>query len=135
MQQIPCIDLFKSALHVSGDKSAHPQEHFLAVYTAFGTMHRYCCRPVHSNIGALHRNRICCILLIAYIVVLMMHGLTNLMLSQKRSKFPSKLLATSHTIQRLHEAFYNNKELFFFFCRVRGFYKLRFSFVYLDMAL
>jgi len=33
MQQIPFIDLFKSALHVSGDKLAHPQEHFLTVYT------------------------------------------------------------------------------------------------------
>jgi hypothetical protein len=28
MQQIPFIDLFKSALHVSSDKFAHPQEHF-----------------------------------------------------------------------------------------------------------
>jgi len=46
MQQIPFIDLFKSALHFSGDKLAHPQEHFLAVCTAFGTMHRCCCRPV-----------------------------------------------------------------------------------------
>ena len=44
MQQIPFIDLFKSALHVSGDKLAHPQEQFFTVYTAFGTMHRYCCR-------------------------------------------------------------------------------------------
>ena len=34
------INLFKSSLHVSGDKVAHPQEHFLNVYTAFGTMHR-----------------------------------------------------------------------------------------------
>ena len=33
------INLFKSAQHVSGDKFAHPQEHFLTVYTAFGTMH------------------------------------------------------------------------------------------------
>jgi len=40
------ISLFKSAQHVSDDKFAHPQEHFLAVYTAFGTMHRLCCRPV-----------------------------------------------------------------------------------------
>jgi len=38
MQQIPFIDLFKSAVHVSGDKFAHPQEHFLSVYTCFGTM-------------------------------------------------------------------------------------------------
>ena len=36
------INLFKSALHVSGDKFAHPQEHFLTVYTAFGTIHRHC---------------------------------------------------------------------------------------------
>ena len=40
------INLFKSALHVSGDKFVHPQEHCLTVYTAFGTMHRHCCRPV-----------------------------------------------------------------------------------------
>ena len=40
------INLFNSALHVSGDKFAHPQEHFLTVYTAFGIMHRHCCRPV-----------------------------------------------------------------------------------------
>ena len=33
------INLFKSTQHVSGDKFAHPQEHFLTVYTAFGTMH------------------------------------------------------------------------------------------------
>jgi len=31
------IDLFESTLHVSGDKFAHPQEHFLTVYAAFGT--------------------------------------------------------------------------------------------------
>ena len=37
------INLFKSALHVSSDKFAHPQEHFLTVYTAFGTEHRHCC--------------------------------------------------------------------------------------------
>ena len=27
------INLFNSALHVSGDKFAHPQEHFLTVHT------------------------------------------------------------------------------------------------------
>jgi len=26
MQQIPFIDLFKAALHISGDKLAHPQD-------------------------------------------------------------------------------------------------------------
>ena len=36
-------NLFKSTLHVSGDKFAHPQEQFLTVYTAFGTMHQHCC--------------------------------------------------------------------------------------------
>jgi len=36
MQQIPFIDLFKSASHVSGDKLVSPQGHFLTVYTAFG---------------------------------------------------------------------------------------------------
>jgi hypothetical protein len=40
------INLFNSALHVSGDKFAHPQEHFLTSYTALGTLHRHCCRPV-----------------------------------------------------------------------------------------
>jgi len=49
MQQIPFIDLFidlfESAVHVSGDKLAHLQEHFLILYTAFGEMNRYCCRP------------------------------------------------------------------------------------------
>ena len=49
------IDLFEAAVHVSDDKLAYLQEHFLTVYTAFGTMHRYCCRPVGSNIGALYQ--------------------------------------------------------------------------------
>jgi len=39
MQQIPFVDLFidifKSALRVSGDELAHLQKHFLTVYTAF----------------------------------------------------------------------------------------------------
>ena len=58
MQQLfSFINLFKSALHVSGDKFTHPQELFLTVYTAFGTMHRHCCRPVAtvgSIVGALY---------------------------------------------------------------------------------
>jgi hypothetical protein len=40
------MNRFNSALHVSGDKFAHPQENFLTVYTTFGTMHRHCYRPV-----------------------------------------------------------------------------------------
>ena len=39
-------NLFNLSLHVSSDKFAHSQEHFLTVYTAFGTMRRHCCRPV-----------------------------------------------------------------------------------------
>jgi hypothetical protein len=39
MQQFPFIDLFKSALHVSGDVFAHPQEQLNSMYS-FGTMHR-----------------------------------------------------------------------------------------------
>jgi hypothetical protein len=45
MQQFPFIDLFKSALHVSGDNFAHHQEHFNCIYPAFGTMHRHCIAP------------------------------------------------------------------------------------------
>jgi hypothetical protein len=37
MKQFRFIDPFKSALHVSGDNFAHPQEH-LTVFTAFGMM-------------------------------------------------------------------------------------------------
>ena len=51
MQQIPFIDLFKSALHVSGDKPAHPQEHFLTVHTVFAPI----LLPTGSNIGALYQ--------------------------------------------------------------------------------
>ena len=55
--------IFESAIHVSGDKLSHLQEHFLTVYTDFGTMNRYCCRPVirlrwssvGSNIGGLYK--------------------------------------------------------------------------------
>ena len=37
------INLFNPALHFSGKKFAHPQEHFLIVYAAFDTMQRHCC--------------------------------------------------------------------------------------------
>jgi len=53
------INLFYSALHVSGDKYAHPQEHFLTVYTAFGTMPRHCCRPVHYNKSCVYTVKKC----------------------------------------------------------------------------
>jgi hypothetical protein len=44
------INLFNSALHVSGDKFTHPQEQFSILYTAFGTVYGHCCRPVHSTV-------------------------------------------------------------------------------------
>jgi len=54
MQQILFIDLFialfNSALHVSGDKLTHLNEYFLTVYTAFGTMQRYCCRQAAISV-------------------------------------------------------------------------------------
>ena len=102
MQQFPFIDLFKSATHVSGDKIAHPQEHFwlyiqILVQCTDIAADRW---PVHCTkiciysqkcswgwailspetcVADLKRsiNGNCCILLIAYIVILMIHGLTN----------------------------------------------------------
>jgi hypothetical protein len=57
------INLFKLAQHVSGDKFAHPQEHFLTVYTAFGTMHRHCCRQaavsVHCTKSCIYSQKMC----------------------------------------------------------------------------
>jgi len=54
MQQIPFIDRFKSALHVSGDKLVHPHEHFFAVYemelSSISTL-----SAVGRNIGALYQ--------------------------------------------------------------------------------
>jgi hypothetical protein len=55
MQQFPFIDLFKSALHVSADVFAHPQEQFNCIYS-FGTMHRSAADQGHgSAAGHLHR--------------------------------------------------------------------------------
>ena len=50
------INLFKSALHFSGDKFAHPQEHFLTVYTAFGTMHRHWHRSAAVSVYCTKRS-------------------------------------------------------------------------------
>jgi hypothetical protein len=33
MQRFPFTDFFNSALHVSGDSFAHPQEHFNCIYS------------------------------------------------------------------------------------------------------
>ena len=49
------INIFKSAQHVSGDKFAHSQQHFLTVYAAFGTMNPLCCRPV-PTVQPWHRS-------------------------------------------------------------------------------
>ena len=109
MQQIPFIDLFidlfKSALHVSGDKFSHPQEHFLTVYTVLVqstdiAADRWQDQCTKSYIYTYSQNcswgwaslspetcradlkrsinRICCVLLVAYVVVLMTYGLTNI---------------------------------------------------------
>ena len=44
-------------LHVSGDKLAHPQEHFVStVYAALGTMHRKLCIQSKS---ATEDGRVC----------------------------------------------------------------------------
>ena len=61
MQQLfSFINLFNSALHVSGDKFARLQEHFLIVYTAFGTMHRNCRRPVQRSAAvSVHCTKSC----------------------------------------------------------------------------
>jgi len=85
MQQIPFIDLFKSALHVPGDKPAHPQEHFFVSTVKKVPLHSATNSPIFRSTFLTCRadlkrsiNGICCILLVAYIVVLMTHGLTNI---------------------------------------------------------
>ena len=53
------IDLFfKLALHVSGEKFAHHQEHFMTLCTAFGTMYRHCCRPVHCTKSCIYSQKV-----------------------------------------------------------------------------
>ena len=51
------INLFNSALHVSGDKFAHPHELFLTVYTAFGTMHRSAAVLVHCTKSRIYSQK------------------------------------------------------------------------------
>jgi len=81
-QQFSFIDLliylFVSAPHVSGDKFAHLQEHFFDCIYSF-----WYNAPILLPTGdkvemELHLSPVaCCILLIAYIVVPMMHGLSR----------------------------------------------------------
>ena len=63
-KNVSFINLFKSAQHVSGDKFAHSQEHFLIAYT--------------DGFRNINKRKSCCILLFVYIVVIMMHGDTNI---------------------------------------------------------
>jgi hypothetical protein len=114
MQQIPFINLFKSALHVSSDKFSHHQEHFWlymqllvqCTVTAADRWHGWLCHrsaavTVHCTKNCIYSlkcswgwanlsletcradlkrsiNGICCILLVAYIVFLVIHGHTNI---------------------------------------------------------
>jgi hypothetical protein len=79
MQQFPFIHPFKSALHVSGDVFAYSQEQFNCIYS-FGKMHRPAADGWNPSAADLKRsiNGNCCILLVTYTVVLMMHGHTNI---------------------------------------------------------
>ena len=52
------INLFNSALHVSGDKFAHPHEHFLTVYTAFVTMHRTAAVSLYCNKSCIYSQKV-----------------------------------------------------------------------------
>jgi len=59
------INLFKSALHVSDEKFAHPQEHLLTVYTAFVTMqfpaqpwHRSAAVTVHGTKSCIYTQKV-----------------------------------------------------------------------------
>ena len=52
------INLFNSALHVSGDKFAHPQVQFSTVYTAFGTMHRSAAVSVHFTKSCMYSQKV-----------------------------------------------------------------------------
>ena len=52
------MNLFNSALHVSGDKFAHPQENILTVYTAFGTMHRSAAVSVHYIKSCIYSHKV-----------------------------------------------------------------------------
>ena len=88
----------------------------LTVYTAFGTVYRHCCRPVNCtkrciysqknapedericrpknvglNLKILIKRRNCCNLFVVYIVVLVMHGHTNITISD------GQLSVTAHT--------------------------------------
>ena len=52
------LNLFNSALHVSGDKFAHSQERFLTVYAAFGTRHRSAAMSVYWAKSCIHSQKL-----------------------------------------------------------------------------
>jgi len=52
------INLFNPAVHVSGDKFAHPQEHFLTVCTAIGTIHRSAAVSVHCTKSCIYSQKV-----------------------------------------------------------------------------
>jgi hypothetical protein len=60
MQQFRLIDPFKSAVYVSGDNFAHPQEHFDCIYSF------WCDTPTLLSTGVTGRHLT---LLVAHIVV------------------------------------------------------------------
>ena len=56
MQQLFRLLVFsKSVLHVSGDKFAHPQEHFLTVYTALVQCTDTAADRVGTSVGTLYQ--------------------------------------------------------------------------------
>jgi len=84
------IDSLKLALHVSGDCFFHLQEHFDCIYSFLEqcTVSAVCCRPVtqvgwnqfhptctnlYSKLKRINKTNFFCILLVAYITVLVMH--------------------------------------------------------------
>ena len=52
------INLFNSALYVSGDKFTRPHEHFLTVYTAFGAIHLSAAVSVHCTNSYIYSQKV-----------------------------------------------------------------------------
>jgi hypothetical protein len=88
MQQIPFIDLFidllKSALHVTGNKLAHLQQHFLTAYTFKNCSWRWASLSPETCTEDLRRsikrsiNVVCCNLLVTYVVVVSIRALADI---------------------------------------------------------
>jgi hypothetical protein len=54
MQRFPFIDLSKSALHISGDNFARPQEHFNCIYSFWYNAPTLLPTGVGSGVGAFY---------------------------------------------------------------------------------